>query len=63
MKHVINIISGRRIDSLEMRMGGSDQANRALLEQLMRLNQDMKVNRTFSPDSLSNVYQKVVEGH
>jgi len=34
------------MDSLELRMAGSDQANRALLEQLMKLNQDIKV-RTF----------------
>ena len=31
------------MDSLELRMAGSDQANRALLEQLMKLNQDIKV--------------------
>jgi hypothetical protein len=36
--------SGRRMDSLELRMAGSDQANRALLEQLMKLNQDIKVS-------------------
>ena len=35
------------MDSLELRMAGSDQANRALLEQLMKLNQDIKVT---SPD-------------
>jgi hypothetical protein len=32
------------MDSLELRMAGSDQANRALLEQLMKLNQDIKVS-------------------
>ena len=37
------VISGRRVDSLELRMAGNDQANRALLEQLMKLNQDIKV--------------------
>jgi hypothetical protein len=29
-------------------MAGNDQANRALLEQLMKLNQDIKVNLNFA---------------
>ena len=41
IKHCVFL--GRRMDSLELRMAGSDQANRALLEQLMKLNQDIKV--------------------
>ena len=34
---------GRRIEALEQRVNGHDQANRTLLEQIMKLTQDMKV--------------------
>ena len=33
----------RRMETLEQRVNGHDQANRALLEQIMKLTQDMKV--------------------
>ena len=36
-------IIGRRLESLEQRVNGHDQANRTLLEQIMKLTQDMKV--------------------
>ena len=33
----------RRMETLEQRVNGHDQANRALLEQIMKLTQDTKV--------------------
>ena len=33
----------RRMETLEQRVNGHDQANRTLLEQIMKLTQDMKV--------------------
>merc|ERR1712223_1670544 len=33
----------RRLDSVEQKLNGQDQAHRTLMEQIMKLNQEMKV--------------------
>ena len=37
------VILGRRVDSLEQRLSQQDSANRGILEQLMKVQQDFKV--------------------
>ena len=41
---VILSIQGRRVDGLEQRLGQQDSANRGILEQLMKIQQDFKVS-------------------
>jgi len=41
-------VIGRRLDSMDQRMGQQDAANRSLLEQLMKIQQDFKVNNSFN---------------
>ena len=36
-------MAGRRVDSLEQRVAQQDSANRGILEQLMKVQQDFKV--------------------
>ena len=36
-------LSGRRVDGLDQRLSQQDSANRAILEQLMKIQQDFKV--------------------
>ena len=42
-KFAIYMSTVRRMESLEQRVNGHDNANRTLLEQIMKLTQDMKV--------------------
>ncbi|XP_071525729.1 uncharacterized protein [Panulirus ornatus] len=37
-------IAGRRLDMLEQRLNATEQSNRALLDEMMRLQQDLKMN-------------------
>ena len=41
---IIRCMAGRRVDSLEQRVAQQDSANRGILEQLMKVQQDFKVN-------------------
>ena len=40
---------GRRVDGLEQRLGQQDSANRGILEQLMKIQQDFKVSDEYLP--------------
>ena len=40
----LNLIKGRRVHSLEQRISQQDSANRGILEQLMKVQQDFKVD-------------------
>ena len=48
-KYIFFSILARRLDSVEQKLNGQDQAHRTLMEQIMKLNQEMKVlySRTF----------------
>ena len=41
-------LSGRRVDGLDQRLSQQDSANRAILEQLMKIQQDFKVRSYFT---------------
>ena len=40
---ILRCMAGRRVDSLEQRVAQQDSANRGILEQLMKVQQDFKV--------------------
>ena len=39
------IYLGRRLDGVEQKLNGQDQAQRNLMEQIMKLSQEMKVSK------------------
>ena len=48
-------LSGRRVDGLDQRLSQQDSANRAILEQLMKIQQDFKVWSYTSPRTITRI--------
>ena len=49
--------TARRMDMLEQRLNSSEQSNRVLMDELMRLQQDMKVRKLVCYNSKLEIFQ------